>query len=95
MQKVNGAASSWTAGVNRRFHSLTLGEVKTLMGALPESAEMKADPRYCVQYNTVCVRLYFLVCVRHPGESLACVFVFACLFASLDQGRIPTFIDYE
>ena len=39
------AKDSWTAGQNQRFQDMTLGEIKTLMGALPESDEMKADPR--------------------------------------------------
>ena len=45
VQAVAAKASTWTAGKNQRFHGMTLGEVKTLMGALPEPAEMKAGPR--------------------------------------------------
>lgn len=46
VKQVKAAATTWTAGTNTRFNGMTLGEVKTLMGALPESEEMKADPRY-------------------------------------------------
>merc|ERR1712205_189060 len=45
VEAVAAKAGTWTAGTNQRFHGLTLGEVKTLMGALPETAEMKADAR--------------------------------------------------
>merc|ERR1711970_1510528 len=37
VQQVNDVAP-WTAGENVKFRGMTLGEVKTLMGALPETA---------------------------------------------------------
>ena len=45
MEAVAAKAGTWTAGANQRFHGLTLGEVKTLMGALPETPAMKAGTK--------------------------------------------------
>ena len=42
---MNSVSPSWKAGVNNRFRGLSLAEVKSLMGALPEPSEMKADPK--------------------------------------------------
>merc|ERR1712167_453136 len=35
----------WTAGENVKFRGMTLGEVKTLMGALPETASTTPDAK--------------------------------------------------
>ena len=45
VDQVNSFAPSWKAGLNNRFRGLSLAEVKSLMGALPEPSEMKADPK--------------------------------------------------
>ena len=42
VQQINDVAG-WTAGENNKFRGMTIGEVKTLMGALPETEEMKPD----------------------------------------------------
>jgi len=41
VQRINDAAETWTATENNRFRGMTIGEVKTLLGALPETAETK------------------------------------------------------
>ena len=43
MQQVNDQAQTWTAGENTRFKGMTLGEVKTLLGAFPETKNTKPD----------------------------------------------------
>ena len=44
VQQVNDVAP-WTAGENVKFRGMTLGEVKTLMGALPETASTTPDAK--------------------------------------------------
>ena len=50
MQQINDKAETWTAGENHRFKGMTVGEVKTLMGALPETKDTKPD--YKTDYAT-------------------------------------------
>ena len=45
MAHVKDVATSWKAGHNSRFKGVTLGDVKTWMGALQEPAELKAPFR--------------------------------------------------
>lgn len=59
VQEVNDVAWTWTAGENARFKGLTLGEVKTLMGALPETKETKPDFRPAEEYDDVKVPVAF------------------------------------
>jgi len=35
---------TWQAGINRKFNGMTLEDIKTLMGAMKEPADMKAPP---------------------------------------------------
>merc|ERR1712070_704576 len=44
VQQINDVAP-WTAGENVKFRGMTLGEVKTLMGALPETASTTPDAK--------------------------------------------------
>jgi len=45
VHQVNNAAPSWQAGQNQRFRGMTIADVKSLLGALPETSDMKAEPK--------------------------------------------------
>lgn len=51
VQQINDKAETWTAGENLRFKGMTVGEVKTLMGAFKETKETK--PEYKTEYPDV------------------------------------------
>ncbi len=41
IDRVNSAASSWTAGWNSKFASMTVGEARSMLGVVPNSLRMR------------------------------------------------------